>query len=239
MSNNLSKPLDKLIQLFDYSDKVLDIGCLGWRLKKARPELTHAGCDIGELKDVPDGFDFKICDLNTDSLPWEDDTFSLVVISHVIEHLSNPILCMGEAVRVCRPGGYIYLEAPSDRAVIPFPFKAGPHAFLNHWDDPTHHRPWSPRAMYRLITGYNCIPVSYDYITDTKSKLTLILHLFRNFLSPRDDLITEKWWGAIGFSAYAVAKKPRSLQGKQTFQYRSLRGIKEEDIINHLKQLDV
>ncbi len=41
------------------------------------------------------------------SLPYEDDTFDLVMSAHVLEHLPDPVAALGELKRVLRPGGLL------------------------------------------------------------------------------------------------------------------------------------
>jgi SAM-dependent methyltransferase len=210
--------------------RVLDIGCLGWKLKKHRPDLAHAGCDMTTVSTVPDGVDYRICDVDKERLPWDDDSFDLVVASHVLEHLRTPIEAFGEVVRVCKPGGAIYVETPSERSLVPTPFNRSMHGFFSHWDDPTHLRPWSPRALYRLILGYGCQPLACDYIVSPWSRLTFPLSVAHYLLTRDGDRLTDEWWKTIGFAAYGLGRKPRSLHGGPPFEYRSLKGIPEAAI---------
>src|SRR4051812_32978669 len=77
--------------------KILDIGCIGFKQVKfagalGLPELQHFGVDYCEPEGpLPAGFVFKRSDLNREKLPFPDDTFDLVVASHIIEHISNPV----------------------------------------------------------------------------------------------------------------------------------------------------
>ena len=89
--------------------RVLDVGCQGWTvLHRAealeRRDLRHSGCDLDEGTGVVHG-EFRKADLCREPLPWEDDHFDCVVMSHVLEHLTNSHEAFGEAVRVCRPAG--------------------------------------------------------------------------------------------------------------------------------------
>jgi len=48
------------------------------------------------------------------ALPFPDNTFDLAILSHVIEHLDDPILALREASRVAR---YVVVEVPTERVV--------------------------------------------------------------------------------------------------------------------------
>jgi SAM-dependent methyltransferase len=67
-----------------------------------------------ELKGEPPGPDPHI-DLNVDVdrlIPIEDTSFDVVIASHVIEHLANPLRALQEFHRVLRPGGRLVLIVP-------------------------------------------------------------------------------------------------------------------------------
>jgi SAM-dependent methyltransferase len=46
------------------------------------------------------------------SLPFRDETFSLVVSQETLEHLRDPFRGVQEMARVLRPGGTLYLQVP-------------------------------------------------------------------------------------------------------------------------------
>src|ERR1700692_2990066 len=102
---------------------VLDLGCLGYRQigearKAGQTSLRHFGVDyVLPAGDLPPGYVFRQVDLSREPIPFEDDAFDLVVGSHILEHLPNPIEFFGECVRVCQPGGHIYIETPSERSL--------------------------------------------------------------------------------------------------------------------------
>lgn len=57
-----------------------------------------------------------ICDLDTQGLqPIQNEQFDFVVISHVIEHVANPIYIVGEVLRVLKYGGLLVMVCPDKR----------------------------------------------------------------------------------------------------------------------------
>ena len=52
-----------------------------------------------------------ICEA-TNLFKIEDQTYDVVISSHQLEHVANPIKAMNEFVRVCKPGGIIVLILP-------------------------------------------------------------------------------------------------------------------------------
>src|SRR6202008_2502963 len=59
--------------------------CHMWEL---RPDLRFASVDIAERPArTPPNTDFTRADLETDSLPWLDNSFDAITCMHVVEHL--------------------------------------------------------------------------------------------------------------------------------------------------------
>src|SRR3954447_15954331 len=142
----------------DPAGELLDVGCFGFN----QVSLTR---QLG-LNDVLEGFDYRRADLNAEPLPFEDDRFDVVVLAHVIEHIRDGARLFSECVRVTRPGGRLYVETPSERAVwLPgFPFKYDRFFSMSFFDDPTHvGRPWSPQSLHRLTRYLGCEPVQSGY----------------------------------------------------------------------------
>ena len=215
---------------------VLDVGCAGWKLQGARPDLAHHGCDLEDTS-APSGAIFEICNIDHSPLPWPDDSFDLVVASHLIEHLRHPIKAFEEIVRVCKPEGHIYLEMPSDRSAQVSIRNAGIAGFYNFWDDPTHQRPWSPRSIFRLMVGCNCFPVETDYIGGKLlDRIWAALEKLRYHLTRDDDRFTYHWWRAKQFICFGIGRKPASARGKQPFHYVSLKGKTTEEVIENLEK---
>jgi SAM-dependent methyltransferase len=207
--------------------RVLDVGCVGFKQVKfgqalEMKELQHFGVDYCSPEGaIPEGFTFKRADLNREKLPFADDMFDLVVASHVIEHLSNPVAFFGDCVRVCKPGGLLYFEAPSERStwLTGMPFNHHLFHSLSFYDDPTHcSRPWSPQSFYRLAKYYSCEPLQTDYIFSWVHRLLSPITIPITFLL-RHRLFMWCVWATIGWASYLIARKPTTIKGQPEFKY--------------------
>lgn len=225
--------LQALIKDLKPNAEVLDYGCFGWQLharalELGRGDLKHSGSDILRPATVPPSAAFLESREADNSIACDSDKFDLVVASHVLEHVVKPVQLFGELVRVCKPGGKIYIESPSDRSVtVPSSRDPEDHAVLNFWDDPTHVRPWTPAGFYRLAISYGCKPVHCAYISPScgtflaKLRLSLCKALFKG----NGDLLTGDTWWAHEWCCNAVIEKPADVAGKPEYRYISLKGV--------------
>ncbi len=62
------------------------------------------------------------------ALPFRNETFDLIVMSHVAEHLTDPEPVFGELARVLRPGGRLLLLTPNRWHYVPIVARLAPHA---------------------------------------------------------------------------------------------------------------
>ena len=95
--------------------RLLDIGC-GWdyRLLKTVEPLITSG--VGLDFKVPETTGIKIntvCLRLTGSLPFDSESFDVVTLLAVLEHLSDPTGMMVEIERVLKKGGRLVLTVPS------------------------------------------------------------------------------------------------------------------------------
>lgn len=108
-----------LLDLIDIPPaRVLDCGCgagdnarllraMGWRvtgvtLDPAERRAAAEQCERVELADLAAGLPFAA-----------DDSYELVVLSHILEHLADPATLLAETRRVLAPGGRIIVALPN------------------------------------------------------------------------------------------------------------------------------
>ena len=112
----------------------LNVGC-GRNLLEGWINLDKTGGDIK-------------ADLN-ERLPFEDNSATHILMSHVLEHIQNPLPMMEELYRIAKPGCLM---------VVACPYGSSDDA----WEDPTHVRPifasstlfFSQPAYWKADYGY-------------------------------------------------------------------------------------
>ena len=133
---------------------VLDAGCgEGETLERLDGMLAGSvtGVDLNPesvefaAKRIPSG-QFQVADLT--ALPFEDESFELVLCLEVLEHIPNPAPALAELSRVCR--GNIVLSVPSE----PW-FRLGSLArgkyLKGRGNHPEHVNHWNPRSLHRFL----------------------------------------------------------------------------------------
>ena len=100
--------------------KLLDIGCGYGGMVQLAGEHGYAGygCDYD-----PDAVDFatsKGLDIRLGGIEQfsaERGQFDVIILSHVLEHVSDPASFLKSAADLLKPGGYIYIELPGYREI--------------------------------------------------------------------------------------------------------------------------
>ncbi len=124
--------------------KVLDVGC--GNHSPATTKLWWADCEYSGLDQSFEGYggaDLRALDhsyrvdlASTSLSVLPDASFDVIIASHVLEHLPNGLEVLRQLVPKLMPGGYMYIETPSERS-LKLPSMPG---CLNFYDDKTHVR---------------------------------------------------------------------------------------------------
>ena len=154
--------------------KILEIGCGSGVISNYFSKLgndVHA-VDVIDQRTIKEGYAYT--QVSGVILPFDDNTFDIVITNHVIEHVGesdNQNLHLDEIKRVLKPNGVGYLAVPNKWSL-----------FESHYKLPL--LSWLPRRIADFIvsllkknTYYDCYPLS---IKELKMMLNLKSLEFEN-----------------------------------------------------------
>lgn len=105
--------------------------------------LNVLGMDLSnEALNYSNGIDVKICNLEKESMPYDDNSIDIIYSKSFIEHLGNPDNFLKESLRVLKPGGLLLTLVPDWES-----------NYRTYYDDYTHKTPFttvSLRDSYKI-----------------------------------------------------------------------------------------
>ncbi len=84
-----------------------------------------------------------------DTLPYKKNSFDIIFLQSVLEHVPNPIGMCNNLRGYLKKGGLLIISSPTP----------GPH----FWDDPTHVRPFTPKSFITLseLAEFEVVEINY------------------------------------------------------------------------------
>jgi SAM-dependent methyltransferase len=126
--------------------RMLEPGCGRCEFLRNFKEL---GLDVWGVDIVPEastyahGIDVKVCDIENEPLPFNDNTFDVLYSKSFIEHLYRPEKYLQEAFRVLKPGGKLLTLVPDWEA-----------NYKTYYDDFTHRTPFTRISLEHAYQIY-------------------------------------------------------------------------------------
>ena len=128
MQNRLYTELIRDVDIFDHKKKILDVGCGIGGLIPYTGGMEYYGIDISKpnIKEIKKIWPNEIVKVKRgdirEKLPYETDTFDVVICTEVLEHLLLPDMrkLLKEIRRVTKRGGKIIISVPNIKYIWGF-----------------------------------------------------------------------------------------------------------------------
>jgi 2-polyprenyl-3-methyl-5-hydroxy-6-metoxy-1,4-benzoquinol methylase len=197
----------------EYKEKkinILDVGCGNHSpriTKKWFPQWNYYGIDredyLTDAQDKANMTHYYELDLSKDSLDAIPESyFDVVVMAHIVEHLSNGLDVIKQLTSKIKKGGKIYIECPSERSLA-LPSMYGT---LNFCDDPTHIRVYSVIELANFLLANNFRIIRAGTRRDKVLIMTFPFRLGLKLLVNRK-IGGGDFWDVLGFASFVYAKK--------------------------------
>jgi 2-polyprenyl-3-methyl-5-hydroxy-6-metoxy-1,4-benzoquinol methylase len=140
--------------------RLLDVGCGSgdWLLAMSQRGWRVEGLDFdSNAVAVARSRGLKVATGALEAQQYNNSTFDAVTLSHVIEHVPDPVACLRECARVLKPGGRLVLLTPNADSL-------GHRIFGDSWrglEPPRHLHVFSLHSMQRALqlAGFKAISV--------------------------------------------------------------------------------
>lgn len=168
----------QMLRKYYTSGKILELGSAPFHftylLKQMDLPVTGVDIDPERFRNfvAKNNIDVHKCNVETDSLPFEDGTFHMVLFNEIFEHMRiNPIETLEKIRRILHPEGYLLLSTPnlySIPTVVNFLLGKGfddPYEQFNKirkFGHMGHVREYSVRQMKKFLreTGFQVVTVN-------------------------------------------------------------------------------
>jgi len=167
--------------------KVLDIGCGRGMFLKSMQEAGYEVCGIEPSGDgskiARDIAKLKISNCRLDEFECCDNSFDIVMLWHVLEHMSSPAESLEQIKKIIKPDGILIVEVPNFSSIESRFF----NRYWQHLDVPRHMFFYNKKSLEKFLNlkGYEIIKVStetYSCMILTPFKSYMLMFKGKNFL---------------------------------------------------------
>ena len=150
-----SKLCDYLVMRFFNAKEngmLLDVGCSGGTHMKyfAQNGFECKGVDLRD--ENVDGFEVRGCNIETEKIPFDDNTFDYVFSKSLAEHVNNTDNFFSNVSRVLKPGGIFVCMTPDWKSQM-----------SHFWDDYTHVHAFTRKSLRNALTINGFIGADCEY----------------------------------------------------------------------------
>ena len=202
--DNIFRILDKNLKKFQ-PDNMIDIGCgdgattvrIANYYNLNMNKVYGVDYDDALLNSSKQLFNVKKTDLETDHIPFEDNTFDLVICNQVLEHLKYYRKVIDDLIRITSANGYIIIGIPNLSHLINRIYLLFGRQPLCIDLDSSHVRSFTHKSFSKMLVSINIVK-----LVDCNGSL---MYPLPYFIANR---IKNHFIGLSGYVCYLLQKLP-------------------------------
>jgi 2-polyprenyl-3-methyl-5-hydroxy-6-metoxy-1,4-benzoquinol methylase len=199
-------------RMVSYKEKgrLLDIGCgngtylalmkrLGW-------EVAGIEIDPEAAKIASSNFGIYVHVGDIATAPFDSESFDVITMSHVIEHVPDPVRFLGEAIQLLKPSGKVIIVTPNLQSL-------GARFFGTdwyYWDPPRHLVLFTPRSLALCLKKAG-LSRQHIYSSPRKARKIfrkrLLLQKTGFFSHEYEDSLTNHLWAKFGAKLFEILER--------------------------------
>lgn len=202
----------ELTNRFTKTGKVLDIGCgpgLYFEGLNGEQELYAVEASPSAARYVRERFSAKVQITAVENAEFDNESFDVINLTYVIEHLKDPLKVMQKVTRWLRPGGLFLASSPNWDSPMARVFRE----FFRLNDPNQHIALWTPTTVARLLSRCELTleSIHYPYFETEYFNRYEVMRLFRNstvrlalpilvrfgFYPKLSTVLSPPFWGSV------------------------------------------
>lgn len=145
--------------------ELLDVGC-GWEARFLQDAAPYIARGVGIDFKAPDITTEKITTISAkliDAMPFTDNSFDIVTMLAVLEHIEQPHSMLKEVYRVLRPSGIFVGTVPSKAAKPVLEFLAYRLGIINAIEMRDHHHYYCKNSLIAILKSNGFCDIEHTY----------------------------------------------------------------------------
>lgn len=210
MKDVFKKAANILAKRFPKGGKLLDIGCgYGFFLEKMKAMGWEVyGMDVSETAvNYTSSHGLNVSLGTLDNIRHEDNSFDVVTLFYVLEHLPDPLNALKEIRRILNPKGLLLLRVPHTTPIVRILSLFG--IKNNLYDPPFHLNDFSPCSIKTILkkAGFNNIHIYIGGVTMPPHIAVRAVTIFFGFLAEASYILTFGRFLFPGVAKTTIAEK--------------------------------
>lgn len=170
--------------------KLLDVGCgngdylllaseAGWSVKGVEPDP--------KALEVARSRNLEVMQGSIEEVVRAGELFDVITMSHVIEHVHDPVNFVRLAYQCLKPGGVLYIETPNIEGL-------GARKFGKNWrgiESPRHLVLFSEFGLRKVLHGVGFKRITFFSRKDVRKNIALKSYRMKKGLSPYDESLRK------------------------------------------------